>query len=211
MKNTSWSGNILGPVYLLTSTPGRENRRETALLSQVRTKDEDFAGIIPLRCSSLVQHCHIQNKAAPRPPQDMCVLAKSLQSCLTLRPHGLQPSRVLCPWDFPGKNTGVGCHALLQGIFQTQKSNPNLSCIGRHVLYHQRHLGSPRICVLNTYSLSCFTCFHFRLNGIYSLLFSIIYSLLFIYNFFFIIYPFYNKFDFFLLLTFLAFMLLLDF
>ena len=35
----------------------------------------------------------------------------------SLRPHGLQPSRLLCPWDFPGKNTGVGCHFLLQGIF----------------------------------------------------------------------------------------------
>ena len=31
----------------------------------------------------------------------------------------------LCPWDSPGKNTGVGCHALLQGIFPTQGSNPN--------------------------------------------------------------------------------------
>ena len=30
------------------------------------------------------------------------------------RPHGLQPTRVLCPWDFPGKSTGVGCHCLLQ-------------------------------------------------------------------------------------------------
>ena len=30
------------------------------------------------------------------------------------RPHGLQPSRLLCPWDFPGKSTGVGCHCLLQ-------------------------------------------------------------------------------------------------
>ena len=29
------------------------------------------------------------------------------------RPHGLQPSRFLCPWDFPGKRTGVGCHCLL--------------------------------------------------------------------------------------------------
>ena len=29
------------------------------------------------------------------------------------RPHGLQPSRLLCPWDFPGKNSGVGCHCLL--------------------------------------------------------------------------------------------------
>ena len=29
-----------------------------------------------------------------------------------LRSHGLQPTRVLCPWDFPGKSTGVGCHCL---------------------------------------------------------------------------------------------------
>ena len=32
----------------------------------------------------------------------------------------------ICPWDFPGKNTGVGCHFLLQGIFLTQGSNPSL-------------------------------------------------------------------------------------
>ena len=34
----------------------------------------------------------------------------------SLPPHGLQPTRLLCPWDFPGKNTGVGCHFLLQGL-----------------------------------------------------------------------------------------------
>ena len=33
-----------------------------------------------------------------------------------LRPHGLQPSRLLHPWDFPGKSTGVGCHCLLHGF-----------------------------------------------------------------------------------------------
>ena len=38
--------------------------------------------------------------------------------------HGLQPTRLLCPWDFPSKSTGMGCHALLQGIFPTQGSNP---------------------------------------------------------------------------------------
>ena len=43
-----------------------------------------------------------------------------------LWPHGLWPSRLLCPWDSPGKNTGVGCHFLLQGIFQTQGLNPCL-------------------------------------------------------------------------------------
>ena len=35
-------------------------------------------------------------------------------------------SRLLCPWDLPGKNTGVGCHFLLQGICPTQGSNPGL-------------------------------------------------------------------------------------
>ena len=44
----------------------------------------------------------------------------------SVRPHGLWPTRLLCPWDSPGKNTGVGCHALLQGIFPTQGSNPCL-------------------------------------------------------------------------------------
>ena len=35
-------------------------------------------------------------------------------------------ARLLCPWDSPDKNTGVGCHAILQGIFLTQRSNPGL-------------------------------------------------------------------------------------
>ena len=41
----------------------------------------------------------------------------------SLWPHGLWPARLLCPWDFPGKSTGVGCHFLLQRIFSTQGSN----------------------------------------------------------------------------------------
>ena len=44
----------------------------------------------------------------------------------SLRPRGLEPTRLLCPWDSPGKNTGVGYHFLLQGIFPTQGSNPGL-------------------------------------------------------------------------------------
>ena len=48
-------------------------------------------------------------------------------SCVSLfATHGLQPTRLLCPGDSPGKNTGVSCHALLQGIFPTQGSNPCL-------------------------------------------------------------------------------------
>ena len=52
--------------------------------------------------------------------------AKLLQSRLTLRPYGPYLTRVVCQWDFPGKNTGVGCHALLQGIFLTQGLNLHL-------------------------------------------------------------------------------------
>ena len=44
----------------------------------------------------------------------------------SLQPYGLSPARLLCPWDSPGKNTGVGCHAFLQGIFLTQGLNPHL-------------------------------------------------------------------------------------
>ena len=55
-----------------------------------------------------------------------CVHAKLHQSCPTLQPNGLQLTRLLHPWDSPGKNTGVGCHALLQGIFPTQGLNPHL-------------------------------------------------------------------------------------
>ena len=53
-------------------------------------------------------------------------------------------ARLLCPWDSPGKNTGVGYHALLQRIFPTQGSNLRLFClcIGRQVLNHYHHLGS---------------------------------------------------------------------
>ena len=44
----------------------------------------------------------------------------------SLWPHGPQPARLLCPWDSPGKNPGVGCHFLLQGIFLTQGWNLRL-------------------------------------------------------------------------------------
>ena len=60
-------------------------------------------------------------------------------------PRGLQPTRLLCPWNSPGKNTGVDCHFLLQGIFLTQGSN---LCLLR-LLHWQvdslpsNHLGNP--------------------------------------------------------------------
>ena len=53
-----------------------------------------------------------------------CLVSKSCPTLL--RPHRLWPTKLHCLWDFPGKNTGVGCHFLLQRIFQTQRSNSHL-------------------------------------------------------------------------------------
>ena len=68
----------------------------------------------------------------------VCVCAHTLGCSVlsdVLWPHELQPTRLLCPWNSPGKNTGAGCHFLLQGFFQTQGANPGLlHC--RQTLYH---------------------------------------------------------------------------
>ena len=51
-----------------------------------------------------------------------------------------QPARLLCLWNFPGQNTGVGCRFLLQGIFPSQRLNPCHLCC-RQVLYLLNHPG----------------------------------------------------------------------
>ena len=67
-----------------------------------------------------------------------------------LQPRGLQPTRLLRPWDFPGKNAGVGCHSSSRGSSQPRDQHrdqirvPYVSHTGEQVLYHQCHLGSPR-------------------------------------------------------------------
>ena len=57
-----------------------------------------------------------------------CLLVCVFKSCLTLcDPMDCSPTtRLFCPWNFPDKNTRVGCHFLLQGIFPTQGLNPHL-------------------------------------------------------------------------------------
>ena len=63
-----------------------------------------------------------------------CCLVASVMSD-SVRPYGLQPSRLRCPWASPGKQTGVGCYALLRRIFPAQGLNPGLlHC--RKSLYH---------------------------------------------------------------------------
>ena len=77
-------------------------------------------------------------------PASACVCVQSLSYVRLFLTQGLWLPRFLCPWDSPGKNTGVGCQALLQGIFPTQGSNPGLlHC--RWILYQLSHKGGPRI------------------------------------------------------------------
>ena len=86
--------------------------------------------LLPLLCSEVCSLClHLY-----------CVHAKSLQKCLTLCNPSLPGSSVQEPWDFPGKNTGMGCHAVLQGIFPTQGSKLGLlHC--RQIIYCLSHQG----------------------------------------------------------------------
>ena len=61
----------------------------------------------------------------------VCMHACSVASVASdsVRTYGLQPVRLLYPWDSPGKDTGMGCHFLLQEIFPIQGSNPHLLCL----------------------------------------------------------------------------------
>ena len=69
-----------------------------------------------------------------------CSFASNSATLWTVAP------RLLCPWDFPGKNTGVGCCFLLQGVFPTRGSNLCLFCLLRwQAGWPLRHLGSPVI------------------------------------------------------------------
>ena len=83
----------------------------------------------------------------------MCaVLSRSVVS------DSLQPSRLLCPWNSPGKKTRVGCHFLLQGIFPTQGSKPGLTHC-RQILYQLSHQGSPYIPLFPLFSsVQSFNC-----------------------------------------------------
>ena len=78
----------------------------------------------------------------------VCVCVLVAQLCLTLRLHGLYPTRILCLWDSPGKNTGVGCHFLLQGSSKT-RDRAHISCLGRRILYRRATGEAPCIFTLS--------------------------------------------------------------
>ena len=79
--------------------------------------------------------CYRPSPVRPqRPKGSFCQVCVCSVTSDSLRPHGLQPTRLLCQWDFPNKNSGAGCQFQLQGICLTQGSM-QVSCTGRQVLY----------------------------------------------------------------------------
>ena len=76
--------------------------------------------------------------------ENAAAAAKSLQSCPTVRHHRRQPNRLPRPWDSPGKNTGVGCHFLLQCVKVKSESEVTQSC---------PTLSHPRNCSLPSFSV----------------------------------------------------------
>ena len=143
-------------------------KRKSIEWEKIFSNDVTDKGLISKIGKQLIQFINNNNKNPKQPNQKMD--RKSKQTFLqrtqitkkysamcsvmsdSLRPHGLQPTRLLCPWNFPGKNTGVGCHFYFQVIFLTQGSNPNLQRLlhCEWVLYPLSHQGSPRIAKRHT-------------------------------------------------------------
>ena len=114
-----WSlGRELRSHMLQSCTATRESPR-AAMKTQPKIKKEkkSYRKSCEVECFGMLLHVAIEFN----------VSAKSYQSCLTLcNPTDGSPP-LLCPWDSPGKSTGVGCHFLLQGIFPTQGSRWELA------------------------------------------------------------------------------------
>ena len=82
------------------------------------------------KAGKYTQYSVINHSGKEDEKESIYVYAKSLQSCLTVC-NPMQSTRLLCPWDSPGKNTGVVCHSLLQGIFLIQGLNLGLLHCGQ--------------------------------------------------------------------------------
>ena len=105
---------------------GAENRGARGKENKVRLETINYPKKCPHFGVDKPQESTGKAEARSSSLKCMCVHAKSPQPGLTRWDTRLSPTSLLCPWDFPDKNTGVGCHPLLQGIFLTQGSNQHL-------------------------------------------------------------------------------------
>ena len=115
----SVSGSSVRGISQARGLPSPSSSKHRQELSQILCNLDCviWRAIPPAFCVSFLDAC----------VSCLCVHAKSPSVVSdSLQPYGMQPARLLCPWDPPGKNTRVGCHAFLQGIFPTQGPNPHL-------------------------------------------------------------------------------------
>ena len=97
---------------------------------------DGWEGFLRLRMASQ-EMALILRTLSHQPDVTARVCAKSLPSCLTLRPCRPQPTRLFCPQDSPGKNTGVGCRASSRGSSRRREGTrtPYVSFTGRRALH----------------------------------------------------------------------------
>ena len=100
--------------------PGQPKNKKTQSMSLSRLPVLLLSALFLKRLPTVCIHTH-QVFLLPWEKYCYCLFAPVIYNFLW--PNGLKPTRLLCPSNFPGKNTGMGCHFLLQGIFRIQGSN----------------------------------------------------------------------------------------
>ena len=105
---------------------GKKSKTEpTQMLSSLEPTTQESVCTQPSGAWTIETH-------RPPPVTMLCHVSRSVVSD-SLWPHGLWPTRVLHPWDFPGKSTGVGCHCLLRLV--SSRCPINICWLSRQILY----------------------------------------------------------------------------
>ena len=127
-----WAGGCLTPVSASASTWLLLCIPASPFLSLSRTLSLGLGPPPPRRTSSQTLLSITSAETLFHVNVSPSVVSDSLQ------PRGLWPARLLSPWDSPGKNTGVGCHCLLQGSSRPRDRTrvSCVSCVGRYLPYH---------------------------------------------------------------------------
>ena len=159
-----WTSTWGPGIEKVSPAPGSEGSREGGTFLPINGRKAVVPRMLAVRIGGGLRRqmtlylCYIKKKKKNRPVVGMrpavlhpawppsrarvvCASACMLSSpglADSVWPHGLEPPPPPPPrpWDFPGRNTGVGCHLLLQGIFPTQVSETRISYTGRRMLDH---------------------------------------------------------------------------